>query len=64
MIEHQNLGFQADHLLTANVTLDNARYQDDSRRTLFVQDLISRLQHLPGVEAVAATSDLPATGPG
>jgi predicted permease len=64
VIEHQDLGFQADHLLTANVTLDNTRYQDDSRRTLFAQDLISRLQHLPGVEAVAATSDLPATGPG
>jgi hypothetical protein len=26
LIEHQNLGFQADHLLTADVTLDRARY--------------------------------------
>lgn len=64
VIEHQDLGFQPDHLLTAGVTLDNAHYQDDSRRTLFVQDLLSRLQHLPGAEAVAAASDLPATGPG
>jgi predicted permease len=64
LIEHQNLGFQPDHLLTANVTLDNARYKDATQQTLFVQDLIVRLQHIPGVNAVAVGSDLPATGPG
>jgi len=64
LIEHQNLGFRADHLLTAGVALDNARYPDASHQTLLVRDLISRLQHLPGTEAVAAASDLPATGPG
>ncbi len=63
IIEHQNLGFQADHLLTAGVTLDDARYKDASQQTLFVQDVIPRLQHIPGAEAVAVTSDLPATGP-
>ena len=64
LIEHQNLGFQADHLLTANVTLDNARYKDAPQQTLFVRDVFLRLQHIPGVEAVAVASDLPATGPG
>src|SRR5256886_10967182 len=34
LIEHQNLGFRADHLLTASVTLDNARYQQASQKTL------------------------------
>jgi predicted permease len=63
-VEHQNLGFQADHLLTAGLTLDNARYQDASRQAAFVRDLLPRLQQIPGAEAVAATSDLPATGPG
>jgi len=62
--EHQNLGFQADHLLTASVTLDNARYKDAFRQTIFVRDLISRLQNLPGAAAAAVASDLPATGPG
>ncbi len=62
LIDHQYLGFQADHLLTAGITLDSARYQDATRQKHFVQDLISRLQSLPGAEAVAATSDLPATG--
>jgi predicted permease len=63
-IEHQNLGFRTDHLLTAGVTLDDARYKDASRQAAFVRDLIPRLQQIPGAEAVAAASDLPATGPG
>ncbi|HXN53674.1 MAG TPA: ABC transporter permease [Candidatus Acidoferrum sp.] len=63
LIEHQNLGFLADHLLTASVTLDNARYKDASQQTLFIRDLIPRLQHIPGAEAVAVASDLPAMGP-
>jgi putative ABC transport system permease protein len=64
MIEHQDLGFRVDHLLTASVTLDDARYKDASQQSLFVRNLIPQLAQLPGVEAVAATSDLPATGPG
>jgi putative ABC transport system permease protein len=64
MIEHQNLGFRADHLLTANVVLDDARYKDANQHSLFVRNLITQLVQLPGVEAASATSDLPATGPG
>lgn len=62
MIGHQNLGFQADHLLTAAVNLDSARYKDAAKQTSFVRDITSRLQHIPGAGAVAVTSDLPATG--
>ncbi len=62
LIEHQNLGFRSDHLLTANVTLDEARYKDAPQQILFVRDLLPRLQHIPGSEAVAAASDLPAAG--
>ena len=63
VIEHQNLGFQPDHLLTAAVTLDSARYKDAAQQTSFVRDITSRLQHIPGASAVAVASDLPATGP-
>lgn len=62
LIEHQNLGFQPDHLLTAEVTLDAARYKSPSDQLLFVQDLLPRLQHVPGVESAAVATDLPATG--
>jgi predicted permease len=63
LIEHQNLGFRADHLLTANVTLDDALYQGNDQRILFIRDLVPRLRQIPGADAVAITSDLPATGP-
>jgi predicted permease len=63
LLEHQNLGFQPDHLLTAAVTLDSARYKDAAQQTSFVRDIISRLQHVPGAGAVAVASELPATGP-
>ncbi len=62
-LEHQNLGFQADHLLTAGVTLDSARYKNASDQLTFARDLIARLRQIPGVESVALASDLPATGP-
>lgn len=63
LVEHQNLGFQADHLLIANLTLDKARYKDASEQSRFIQNLLPRLQRIPGAQAVAAASDLPATGP-
>ena len=61
---HQNLGFQQDHLLTAGIALDDARYKDADHRQAFVRDLLPRLQQIPGATAVAVTSDLPAAGSG
>ena len=63
VIEHQNLGFQAEHVLTASVSLDSARYKDSLGQTGFAKNLMPRIQGIPGVEGVAVTSDLPATGP-
>lgn len=63
LIEHQDLGFRPDPLLTAGVTLDSSRYKDASQQALFVQGVLPRLQHIPGAEAAAAASDLPTTGP-
>jgi len=64
LINQQYLGFRADHLLTARVALDKSRYPDGATQTAFVQEMISRLQGLRGVEHVAAGSYLPATAPG
>ncbi len=63
-IEHQNLGFRADHLLTANVTLDDAHYKNAAQQVRFVKDVMPRLQHLPAAEVAAVASQLPATGAG
>jgi predicted permease len=64
LIEHQYLGFEPEHLLAADVTLDTARYKDAASQAVFVRDLIPRLQNIPGAQSAAAASDLPATGPG
>lgn len=61
--EHQNVGFRADHLLTANVILDEARYKDPSQQAAFIRDVIPQLQQIPGVESAALCSTLPAAGP-
>ena len=63
LIEHQELGFHTEHLLTANVTLDEARYKEPQQRISFVRSLLERLGQIPGTEIAAAGSDLPATGP-
>jgi len=63
LVEHQNLGFQSDHLLIAGITLDKAQFKDASEQSRFIQNLLPRLQRIPGAQAAAAASDLPATGP-
>jgi len=63
LIEHQDLGFRAEKLLTADVRLDLATYKDATTQSQFVRDVVARLQEIPGVEAIAVASDLPATGP-
>lgn len=60
-IEHQNLGFRPDRLLTAGISLDEARYKDAAHQSAFLRDLLPRLQQIPGAQAVAAISSLPAT---
>jgi putative ABC transport system permease protein len=63
-LEHQRLGFREDHLLTAGVVLDKARYPDAAAEGRFVRDLLPRLRQIAGVEDAAVTSNLPATGAG
>lgn len=63
-LEHQRLGFRTDHILTARLTLDHARYPDAAAQERFVENLMARLHQIPGAEDTAATSNLPATGAG
>jgi len=34
LIDHQDLGFRPDHLLTASVTLDHSHYNDDASQSV------------------------------
>jgi len=64
LIDHQELGFNHDHLLTAGVVLDKARYADAAKQNQLARSLVMQMQQLPGVEGAAIASDLPASGPG
>ena len=64
LIDHRQLGFKDDHLLTAGLVLDQARYVDSTKQSQFVRSLLVQLQQIPGVEQAAVASDLPSSGPG
>jgi putative ABC transport system permease protein len=55
-----NPGFDPDHLLTFNVALPSST--DAVRQLSFYQQVVERLEALPGVRAVGAVSRLPMTG--
>ena len=55
-------GFRTDHLLTAAVSLPEARYETKNSRVQFFDDLGQELERLPGVVQVSAVSTLPISG--
>jgi putative ABC transport system permease protein len=55
-----NVGFDPDHLLTFNLGLPSST--DSVRQLAFYQQVVQRLQALPGVQAVGAVSRLPLSG--
>jgi putative ABC transport system permease protein len=54
-----NLGFNAERVMTARVSLPETQYSAPARRNNFHQRLLERLAALPGVESAALTSSLP-----
>jgi putative ABC transport system permease protein len=55
-----NPGFDPDHLLTFNLGLPSST--DSAHQLAFYQEVVQRLQALPGVQAVGAVSRLPLAG--
>jgi predicted permease len=62
MMRRVDLGFHADHMLTANFGLPNKQYSTQAAVDQFDQSLITRLQQLPGVQSVGVTTLLPDAG--
>jgi predicted permease len=52
-------GLRAQNLLTAKVSLPRERYRDIESTIGFYQQVLDRLNHLPGVESAALISHLP-----
>lgn len=57
-----NPGFQADNLLTAQISLPLLRYPEPNQQALFCRRLIEEVSPLPGVESVSVASSLPILG--
>ncbi len=59
-----NLGFDADHILSAQLFLSTAQYPSEKpeRRLEFVNDALERIRRLPGVESVGAAGFMPLSG--
>jgi predicted permease len=54
-----DVGFDAQRLLTASLRAPSAASTDPDRITAFFQDVIGRIERIPGARAVAAASAVP-----
>jgi putative ABC transport system permease protein len=57
-------GFHTDNLLTFKLSLPGNKYSDESRVIAFHDELIARIESLPGVKGAATTDILPLSGGG
>lgn len=55
-------GFQAAHLLTMQIALPSSRYDTTVKHAVFFDDLVRRVESVPGVRSAAVTLTLPTTG--
>jgi predicted permease len=62
LLQRVDPGFDPKNLVRAAISLPKAKYGEPERRIAFFRSLIDRVRAIPGVESVAATSDIPLTG--
>lgn len=58
-LKQVNPGFRADNLLTLELALPRSGYPDDAQVSRFYDELVGRLEALPGVEGASVISYLP-----
>jgi putative ABC transport system permease protein len=56
------MGFAADRVITARVSLNDRRYEDEVQYIAFIQRVLGDLQARPGVAAAGFTSSVPFDG--
>jgi putative ABC transport system permease protein len=56
------LGFESEHVLTAQVSLPSATYQEKHQRVAFFETLVDDVRTLPGVASAGAINFLPLKG--
>ncbi|MFN2579091.1 MAG: ABC transporter permease [Pyrinomonadaceae bacterium] len=57
-----NPGFNSNRVLTARMWLASSRYEDNSAKLQFFDQLLAGVKALPGVESASLTTALPMTG--
>jgi putative ABC transport system permease protein len=57
-------GFRAENLLTLKIALPDALYPKTEQRTVFLHELLQRLNSSPGIQMAAAADRLPLSGEG
>jgi predicted permease len=55
----QNAGFNPRHLIIAEINLTGRNYQSPARQMTFFERVTGKLDGLPGIQSVSATSGLP-----
>jgi putative ABC transport system permease protein len=61
-LERVSPGFDADRLLTMLITLPDAKYPTDRKAAAFYEQLVERVQNLPGVTDAAVANTIPFSG--
>ncbi|MGH9852856.1 MAG: ABC transporter permease, partial [Blastocatellia bacterium] len=61
-LQQADSGFDHERVLTANLLLRGARYDNGPKIIAFQKQLLERVSALPGVQSAGLTSDLPWTG--
>ena len=61
-LQQADLGLNAQHVMTMEVLLPDYKYDQPQKRDAFVQDVVRRIETLPGVQSAGAINFLPLTG--
>jgi len=61
-LERVDVGFRADRLVTASVVPPPSRYPDATRVVAFFDDLLGRVNAIPGIAGASVTNSLPPDG--
>lgn len=58
-LQKVNVGFKSDNLVTMQLSLPGSRYRDRAQIISFYQQLLQRVEAIPGVESAATNISLP-----
>src|SRR6266700_612044 len=58
-LQHVDLGFRPDHLLTMKMVLPVSKYSEHRQRVTFADQVLERVKNLPGVVSAGTTTNIP-----